>query len=186
MGPSSEAESHGNERRVLGAVRRLAGARRLPPGAAHLGLDEGECAVLLEQVGEPGPHAASPPAEAAPAPLLPALIALLWRHRAGEDAWTRLMAGAIGSACFGERHLWQDLDLFGRGEVSALLERHFPDLAAGNTRGLRWKRYLFLRLGDELGIDDLAPPRCDGCGDFRVCFPAQEDQAVAVAIRAVR
>lgn len=37
-------------------------------------------------------------------------------------------------------HLWQDLGLFNRGELSRLLATHFPTLAAGNTQNMKWKK----------------------------------------------
>lgn len=183
MDSSAQAADHQIERHVLGAVRRLAVEGHLPLEARDLGFDPEECAALLEGLGDDFSRGGLSQAEAAPAPLLQPLVALLWDHRASDDAWTRLMAGAIGSACFGRHHLWQDLDVSGRSEVSGLLKRHFPELAAGNTRGLRWKRYFFLRLGERLGIEDLAPPRCDGCDDFEVCFPPPESQAFGIAIK---
>ncbi len=184
MSQSSQAAGHRVERQVTETVRRHAAEGRLPHDAGSLGLDPAECEALLREVGADHSSLESPRIEAEPAPLLQPLISMLWRHRATEGAWTRMMAGATGCACFGEHHLWQDLGLSGRSEVSALLARHFPELAAGNTRGLRWKRYLFLRLGDELGIDDLAPPRCDGCDDFRVCFGQAVNAAFVIVPQA--
>lgn len=180
---AAQAADHRIERHVVQAIHRLAMQGHLPLEAQGLGLNPGECAALLHSLGESLMHDGPSPEHANPAPLLQPLVALLWQHRAHDDAWTRLTAGAIGSACFGEHHLWQDLDLSGRSEVSALLKRHFPALAAGNTRGLRWKRYLFLRLGDTLGIEDLKPPRCDGCDDFQVCFPPAGEPASSIAIK---
>jgi len=95
------------------------------------------------------------------------------------------MAATVAGACFGARHLWQDIGLAGRQEVSALLARHFPALAAGNTRNLKWKRYLFLRLGQELGAPDLRPPRCDGCEDFDLCFGTPVEDARSSTVKRV-
>jgi nitrogen fixation protein NifQ len=33
-----------------------------------------------------------------------------------------------------------------RAELRTLLEQHFPELAAGNTKDMRWKKYLYKRL----------------------------------------
>ena len=43
-------------------------------------------------------------------------------------------------------------------------------LAAGNERYLKWKRYLFLTLGQRLGEVDLRPPKCGRCDEFAKCF----------------
>ena len=168
------------EVRALSAVRRHALEGRLPGAACRLGFEADECAALIAAVGidEPAIHASTLFDEAAP-PLLAPLVALLWAERASDQPWTRLAAGTVASACFGARHLWQDIGLSGRDEVSALLQRHFPRLAAGNTRDLKWKRYLFIRLGEQLGSPELRPPRCDGCDDYAVCFaPAPEGVAM--------
>src|SRR5262245_47879785 len=157
------------EHRAIRAVRRHAIEGKLPAAAGWLGLGSGECATLLAKVGIEDAPAKADDTEALP-PHLAALIDLIWTHRVSDDSVTRLMAGTIASACFGSRHLWQDIGLDGRTEVSGLLKHHFTGLAAGNTRDLKWKRYLFLRLGDQLGVDDLRPPRCDGCEDFNLCY----------------
>lgn len=100
------------------------------------------------------------------------LAALLLAHRDGNtDArhadW---LARAIAAASLGERHLWQDLGLDGRGDVAALLQRYFPTLFARNTADLKWKRFLFAELGAAQGRPDLLPPGCGKCGQFPICF----------------
>jgi nitrogen fixation protein NifQ len=166
------------ERRVLAAVLVHAAEGVLPPDTATVGLGSAEFASLraTRNVAEPSQPVDRPPATDDAdarrlAPLLSPLIALLWAHRSGEAPWTRVMSGTIASAAFGARHLWQDLGATGRPEVTALMERHFPALAARNVHNLKWKNHLFRCLGAELGIPDLRPPRCDGCGEQPVCFP---------------
>ncbi len=103
---------------------------------------------------------------------------LLMSERAvSDEAHTRL-AGWIASACMGSHHLWQDLGVQARSEVSRLLSLAFPALFASNTHHLRWKRHLFLCLGHQLGQPDLRPPKCDGCGDFDACMSAIPRQPV--------
>jgi nitrogen fixation protein NifQ len=82
------------------------------------------------------------------------------------------LARAIAAAVLGERHLWQDLELSGRPELSKLLERYFPTLHARNTSHLKWKRFLFAELGTTRGIVDMRPPGCGKCAQFTVCFPS--------------
>lgn len=157
------------ELRALRGVQRHAAAGALPPAAWWLGLGSDECGELLARVGVEAPLAGSPP-PAAPPPLLAPLVTLLWMHRDHDDAWSRLMAGAIASACFGRRHLWCDLGLDGRPAVSALMATHFPALAAENApRHLRWKFFLFVRLGRYLGQPGLRPPHCRDCDDLADC-----------------
>jgi len=167
------------ERRVLDAVRRHALDGTLPSAASTVGLGSAEFGVLGVDagVGEVGDEV--PADDAARSPFLSPLIALLWSHRTADDPWTRLMAGTIASAAFGAHHLWQDLGAAGRPEVSALMTRHFRALAEANVRNLKWKHHLFLCLGAEIGMPELRPPRCDGCGEQRICFP---DGPVVVSV----
>jgi nitrogen fixation protein NifQ len=81
-----------------------------------------------------------------------------------------VLSNVLAWACFGSHHLWQDLGATGRDEVSRLLEVGFPALFASNTRNLKWKRHLFLVLGEQLGREDLRPPRCDDCDNYAACF----------------
>lgn len=157
------------ELRALHGVQRNAAAGLLPPAARWLGLGSDECRELLDRLGIDA-AVAEPLPPAVPPPLLGPLVTLLWMHRRGDDAWTRLMAGTIASACFGQRHLWRDLGLDGRPAVSALMATHFPALAAENApRQLRWKFFLFVRLGRYLDQPGLRPPHCRDCDDVADC-----------------
>ena len=106
------------------------------------------------------------------ADLLMPLLALLMAHRAGADDALTVLSNMLACACFGSHHLWQDLGATGRDEVSQLLKIGFPALFASNTRNLRWKRHLFLVLGEQLGRQDLRPPKCDHCDNYEACFGA--------------
>lgn len=116
-----------------------------------------------------------PPRRAArlrPAELGALLDSWLCRHAdpAGGPEGAQL-AAAIAAACLGRRHLWQDLRLPRREVLTALITHYFPQLAARNTQGLRWKHFLVAELGSELGMPELRPPGCHGCADYPHCFP---------------
>ncbi len=101
--------------------------------------------------------------------LFPPLVKMLCDSRpcaAPIDWW---LVHAIASACFGHRHLWQDLGLRGREELSSLLAERFPDLYRRNVGDLKWKRFMFHELGQHLGIADLRPPGCGECEHFPLC-----------------
>ena len=111
------------------------------------------------------------PAFDAQAPMLMRqLHDLLMAERAAPDEAHARLAGWLASACMGGHHLWQDLGVQARPEVSRLMNLAFPGLFASNTHNLRWKRHLFLRLGQQLGQPELRPPKCDHCGDFEACM----------------
>lgn len=163
-------EPDGLEQNAIDAVRRYGGSGVLPAAAQTLGLDAGEYWGIF-----PGPASLTKPILARDIPpLLPQLVALLWSFRATDAVVTRVMAGAVACACFGSRHLWEDLGLVSRSEATVLIERHFPQLARGNVRDLKWKHFLFERLGEYLKLPDLYPPGCPGCDEFSVCFPGRQ------------
>ena len=86
-----------------------------------------------------------------------------------DDA--QCLATIIAHACLRPDHLWRDLGLTGRDEVSAMLERYFPSLAALNVENLRWKKFLAQQLALSLGQEPGPAPGCPGCEDYRLCFP---------------
>lgn len=86
-----------------------------------------------------------------------------------DDA--QCLSSIIAHACLRPDHLWRDLGLSGREEVSAMLDRYFPDLAARNINYLRWKKFLAQQLALSLGNEPGPAPGCPGCEDFTFCFP---------------
>lgn len=115
-------------------------------------------------------------------PHLVPLTQLLLDARADHDGAHATLARCLACACMGSHHLWQDLGLSGRPEVSRLMLRAFPAIHAANTRNLRWKRHLFILLGERLGVDHLLPPRCSACEDAPACLGTSA-VPVAQAIR---
>ena len=81
-----------------------------------------------------------------------------------------LLAEVFACACMGSHHLWQDLGLSGRDDVSRLMQLAFPALFQANQHNLRWKRHLFLCLGQSLDLSGLKPPKCDQCELFASCM----------------
>jgi len=54
----------------------------------------------------------------------------------------RRVQHAIAAACYGERELWEDLDLGGRDDLGQLLQQYFPPLHARLRNGHNWKQVL--------------------------------------------
>jgi len=95
---------------------------------------------------------------------------MLWAHRVNSDPMLAVLSNMLASACFGGHHLWQDLGLERRQDVSEMLATCFTDLFQSNKRDLRWKHHLFNLLGKRLGRDALRAPKCAACEDFGLCF----------------
>ena len=74
-------------------------------------------------------------------------------------------------------HLWQDLGLYDRSELNRLLARHFPELHAGNTANMRWKKYFYRKLCEAEGFSLCSAPSCADCADFAECFGSEDGES---------
>ncbi|WP_327019642.1 nitrogen fixation protein NifQ [Burkholderia sp. Leaf177] len=83
------------------------------------------------------------------------------------------LATIIAHACLRTDHLWRDLGLGGRDDVTAMLDRYFPALVKRNTDGTRWKKFLARELAWSTGLTPRPAPGCPGCEDFDFCFGAR-------------
>ena len=103
-----------------------------------------------------------------------ALEAFLLRHAQANDAADMVdadcLASIIAHACLRPDHLWRDLGLTGRDDVTNMLNRYFPTLVARNVDGMRWKKFLARELALSLGQVPQPAPGCPGCEDFGYCF----------------
>ncbi|MFL9946701.1 nitrogen fixation protein NifQ [Paraburkholderia agricolaris] len=83
------------------------------------------------------------------------------------------LASIIAHACLRPDHLWRDLGLAGREEVTWMLTRYFPKLVALNVDNLRWKKFLAQQRALSLGLEPGPAPGCPGCEDYGHCFPGR-------------
>ncbi|SAL01054.1 hydrogenase [Caballeronia ptereochthonis] len=89
------------------------------------------------------------------------------RHR--EDA--HCLAMIISAASLRPHHLWCDLGLSGRDDVTDMLTRHYPDLVAHNVANMRWKKFLAQEVAHARGVVPTGAPGCPGCADHGFCYP---------------
>ncbi|CCG40329.1 nitrogen fixation protein NifQ [Magnetospirillum molischianum] len=111
----------------------------------------------------------------------PDLRALILDNRRGalvEEEW---LAHILARRSLGTNHLWQDLGLTGRTDLSALMRRHFPALANLNNRDMKWKKFLYRELCQREGIIICKSPNCDICADYDICFGAEDGRPAADA-----
>ena len=76
----------------------------------------------------------------------------------------------IVAACLGSDHLWQDLGLWSRQDLSAMLKHNFPALSAKNNRDMKWKKFLYKQLCEAEGLYVCRAPSCEVCQDYLQCF----------------
>lgn len=102
------------------------------------------------------------------------VVNLLMEYRAGKDVSEQWIAQIVAAACMGFDHLWQDLGLWNRSELSQLLVLNFPDLANRNAKDMKWKKFLYKQLCERDGTYVCRSPSCDVCADYNVCFGPEE------------
>lgn len=95
---------------------------------------------------------------------------LLLAHRSSEGDTGRWLAAMIARRAMEPNHLWEDLGLRDRSELSRLLSRHFAPIASRNTQNMRWKRFFYRALCESDGFVMCTTPVCTECRDFDLCF----------------
>ncbi|MBI5163767.1 MAG: nitrogen fixation protein NifQ, partial [Magnetospirillum sp.] len=87
----------------------------------------------------------------------------------GSDE-ARWLAAMVVRRSLKPDHLWQDLGLADRSDLSGLLLKHFHPLAVLNDRDMKWKKFFYrqLCLAEEVLV--CKSPVCDACTDFAHCF----------------
>jgi nitrogen fixation protein NifQ len=95
---------------------------------------------------------------------------LLLAHRSSPGDAGRWLAAMIARRAMEPNHLWEDLGLRDRSELTRLLSRHFAPIAARNTQNMRWKRFFYRALCESDGFVMCTTPVCTECRDFDLCF----------------
>lgn len=99
---------------------------------------------------------------------------LLRRFAAVQNKDSEWLIAIIVAACLGSDHLWQDLGLWSRTDLSALLSHNFPQLAERNSKDMKWKKFLYKQLCEAEGLYVCRAPSCEVCKDYALCFGAEE------------
>jgi nitrogen fixation protein NifQ len=95
---------------------------------------------------------------------------LLLAQRSSEGDAGRFLAAMVARRAMEPNHLWEDLGLRDRSELTRLLARHFGPLAARNIKNMRWKRFFYRALCESDGFVMCTTPVCTECRDFDLCF----------------
>ena len=77
------------------------------------------------------------------------LVELLMEHASDKDRSYRWLACAIATASMSDEHLWQDLGLPSRKELSAILATFFTSMAAKNVGDMKWKKFVYRQLCEQ-------------------------------------
>jgi len=98
------------------------------------------------------------------------VLSLLLNHRAMRSDTEIWIAWIVATACLGSNHLWQDLGLESRDELSDLLFYNFPELSKRNTGNMKWKKFFYKQFCIQEGINGCKAPECSLCIDYKLCF----------------
>ena len=111
------------------------------------------------------------------------LVDLLKRGATTGSQLEDLLAGMIARRAQRPNHLWQDLGLRNRGELSALMTRHFAPLARRNRSDMKWKKFFFRTICRDADYALCSAPSCGECCDFDACFSEETGESLLAHIR---
>lgn len=75
-----------------------------------------------------------------------ALVSLLLAHKSVDGEEAERLAHWVAFSCLGNNHLWQDMKLNNRMELSGLLRDNFRPLFDKNTKDMKWKRFFYKQI----------------------------------------
>jgi nitrogen fixation protein NifQ len=87
---------------------------------------------------------------------------------------SRWLAQMLAARAAHPGHLWRAMGLFARSDLTAAIGRHLPALMSDNSKGMRWKRFLYKKLCEQNGGVLCKTPDCGVCSDYALCFAAPE------------
>ena len=102
---------------------------------------------------------------------------LLQANRSTHSDVGGWLAAMVARRSMEPNHLWEDLGLRDRSELSRLLARHFAPLAVRNTKNMRWKRFFYRTLCEADGVALCTTPVCSSCSDFDLCFGEESGES---------
>ena len=102
------------------------------------------------------------------------LIGLLLDHRSSMGSATEDVAFWVAASCLGDNHLWQDMRLNSRDELSDIMKAHFRPLFEKNTRDMKWKKFFYKQICEREGFMLCKSPSCGVCVDYGKCFGPED------------
>jgi nitrogen fixation protein NifQ len=181
--------SEGFDAHVVASILCLSFSESLAEGRplmAMAGLDGSELSALVTQFF---PHAgdlltvAEPDAVVARDDDEACLLDLLQRCTTMRSVFEKRLAAMLARRAQRPNHLWQDLGLRNRGELSMLMARHFEPLAARNSRDMKWKKFLYRTICRDTGYSLCTAPSCSECDDFEICFGEESGESLLARVR---
>ncbi|EIJ43907.1 NifQ [Beggiatoa alba B18LD] len=153
----------------------LVGQGNMP---TRLGLNDNAWNKLLQQYFPnyklPARHLPSHTVDISRLPEVDELRTLFYTHCDNLTQDKQCFADILIAGCMGNDHLWQDLGLWSRKDLTALINNNFPKLAAKNNRDMKWKKFFYKQLCLQEEIYVCRAPSCEVCADYQNCFGSEE------------
>jgi nitrogen fixation protein NifQ len=99
---------------------------------------------------------------------------LLLAQRSGRSDSEIWMVEIVIAGCLASDHLWQDLGLWQRADLTQLMSENFAPLARRNDKDMKWKKFLYKQLCEAEGVYVCRSPSCEVCADYDNCFGSEE------------
>ncbi|MFG1358658.1 nitrogen fixation protein NifQ [Xanthobacter pseudotagetidis] len=170
------------DRHVVAAILSLALAEADAGGSALAGLGM-ERGALLALVGEMFPEKVGYIAERVREDAVDVdeeernIRDILAMYASSAGSLERGLVCLIARRARAPHHLWQDLGLRNRGELSELMARHFAPLKRKNSNDMKWKKFLYRMVCGSAGFTLCTAPVCAECDDFHACFGAEDGES---------
>ena len=108
---------------------------------------------------------------------------LLQRSCSTAAPLSSLLTIIVARRAMRPNHLWQDLGLTNRDELSALMLRHFAPLALRNTQDMKWKKFFYRMICRDDSYRLCVAPSCSECSDFSGCFGDESGESLLARVR---
>ena len=111
------------------------------------------------------------------------LVDLLTRCATSRTVFEARLAAMIARRAQRPNHLWQDLGLNSRRDLSELMSRHFKPLAMRNKQDMKWKKFFYRVICAEAAYSLCTAPSCGECDDFDHCFGEETGESLLARSR---
>jgi nitrogen fixation protein NifQ len=111
------------------------------------------------------------------------LLDLLTSCATSGTVFETRLAAMIARRAQCPNHLWQDLGLRDRRDLSELMMRHFKPLAMRNRQDMKWKKFFYRAICAEASYSLCTAPSCGECDDFDHCFGEETGESLLARAR---
>ena len=111
------------------------------------------------------------------------LLDLLTSCSTSRTVFEARLAAMIARRAQRPNHLWQDLGLRSRRDLSELMTRHFKPLAMRNKQDMKWKKFFYRAICADAAYSLCTAPSCGECDDFDHCFGEETGESLLAHAR---